>query len=55
LISASSRETAIAIAAEALPAGCAIQSVEASNVAAREGSDSWQVSVWFLRGELHAG
>lgn len=47
LVSASSRAEAVAIAAEALPAGCWMVYVEATDVAAREGRDSWHVAIWF--------
>ena len=47
LVSASSREAAVEIAAEALPAGCWMVYVEATDVAAQEGKDSWHVAIWF--------
>jgi len=47
LVSARSREAAIEIAAEALPAGMDIVHVEATDMAAHEGRDSWQVAIWF--------
>lgn len=49
LISASSRDSAVAIAAEALPGGHAIQAIEVDDVAAREGPGSWQVAIWYSR------
>lgn len=50
LVSARSREEAIDIASEALPAGKQITRVEAEDVADREGKDSWLVTVWFAGG-----
>jgi hypothetical protein len=47
LVSARSKQAAVEIAAEALPAGCSIVYVEASDVALREGKDSWHVAIWF--------
>lgn len=47
LVSARTREEAIEIAAEALPAGARITRMEAENVADREGPDSWVITLWF--------
>lgn len=47
LVSASSREEAIEIASEALPAGKQPSRIEAVDVSEREGRDSWLVTVWF--------
>ena len=47
LVSAGSREEAIAIAAEALPENKQITRAEAVDVAEREGKDSWLVTLWF--------
>lgn len=47
LVSARTREEAIAIAAEALPEGRQITRVEALDVADQEGQDSWLVTLWF--------
>ena len=47
LVSADSRGTAVAIAAEALPAECSVVYVEAEDVALQEGRNSWRVAIWF--------
>jgi hypothetical protein len=47
LVSASSRDEAIEIASEALPRGKQAARVEAVDVSAREGPDSWLVTIWF--------
>jgi hypothetical protein len=54
LVSASSREEAIEIASEALPSGKRAARIEAVDVSAREGPDSWLVTVWFT-GEFGRG
>jgi hypothetical protein len=50
LVSAKTREEAIDIASEAVPAGKSITRVHAENVADREGEDSWLVTLWFAGG-----
>jgi hypothetical protein len=50
LVSAKTREEAIEIASEAIPAGKTITRVSAENVADREGEDSWLVTLWFAGG-----
>lgn len=50
LVSAKTRDEAIEIASEAIPAGRAITRVGAENVADREGEDSWLVTLWFAGG-----
>jgi hypothetical protein len=50
LVSAKTREEAIEIASEAIPAGKPITRVSAENVADREGEDSWLVTLWFTGG-----
>ncbi len=50
LVSATTREQAIEIASEALPAGARIARVHAEDVADREGKDSWLVTLWFAGG-----
>jgi hypothetical protein len=47
LVSARTREEAIEIAAEALPARTKVTRAEARDVADEEGQDSWLVSLWF--------
>ena len=47
LVSARTRDEAIDIAAEALPARTKITRAEAEDVASREGKDSWAVTLWF--------
>ncbi|MET0285787.1 MAG: hypothetical protein ABW352_15005 [Polyangiales bacterium] len=49
-MSAKTREEAIEIASEAIPAGKTIERVSAENVADREGEDSWLVTLWFAGG-----
>ncbi|HEY6881299.1 MAG TPA: hypothetical protein VI299_24905 [Polyangiales bacterium] len=50
LVSAKTREEAIEIASEAIPADKTIVRVSAENVADREGDDSWLVTLWFTGG-----
>lgn len=50
LVSARTREEAIEIASEAIPASTPITRVHAENVADREGEDSWLVTLWFAGG-----
>ena len=50
LVSAKTSEEAIEIASEAIPASKPITRVHAENVADREGSDSWLVTLWFTGG-----
>jgi len=47
LVSARTREEAIEIASEALPRGRTPTRVECVDVSAREGPDSWLVTLWF--------
>jgi hypothetical protein len=47
LVSASSRDEAIEIASEALPRGKEAARIEAVDVSADEGPDSWLVTIWF--------
>lgn len=47
LVSARTRDEAIEIAAEALPARATMTRSEASDVSEREGKDSWLVTLWF--------
>lgn len=47
LVSASTEADAYAIAREALPIGAHIIRRETLDVSAREGKDSWRVSIWF--------
>jgi len=50
LVSARTRDEAIAIASEAMSPGKQIVRVEAEDVSAQEGPDSWQVTLWFIGG-----
>jgi len=50
LVSARTREEAIEIASEAMSPEKQIVRVEAEDVSAREGPDSWQVTLWFTGG-----
>jgi hypothetical protein len=50
LVSAGTREEAIAIASEAMSPEKQIVRVEAEDVSAREGPDSWRVTLWFTGG-----
>jgi hypothetical protein len=50
LVSARTREEAIAIASEAMSPEKQIVRVEAEDVSAAEGPDSWQVTLWFTGG-----
>jgi hypothetical protein len=50
LVSAKTRDEAIEIASEAIPADKTIVRVTAENVADREGEDSWLVTLWFAGG-----
>jgi hypothetical protein len=54
LVSASSRDEAIEIASEALPRGKQAARIEAVDVSAAEGPDSWRVTIWF-EGEFGRG
>jgi hypothetical protein len=47
LVSARTRDEAIEIAAEALPARAKLTRAEARDVAESEGKDSWLVTLWF--------
>jgi hypothetical protein len=47
LVSARSRDEAIEIASEALPARAHLTRAEAADVSEREGKDSWFVTLWF--------
>ncbi|HEX5658044.1 MAG TPA: hypothetical protein VFX59_12655 [Polyangiales bacterium] len=53
-MSAKTRDEAIEIASEAIPAGKPITRVSAENVADREGEDSWLVTLWFA-GSMRGG
>jgi hypothetical protein len=50
LVSAKTREEAIEIASEAMSPEKQIVRVEAEDVSAHEGPDSWQVTLWFTGG-----
>ena len=50
LVSASSREEAIEIAAEGLGPNRRVVRVEVSDVSATEGPDSYRVTLWFVGG-----
>jgi hypothetical protein len=51
LVSAKTREEAIEIASEAIAPGCTIVRSDACDVAADEGKDSFQVTIWFTGGK----
>jgi hypothetical protein len=50
LVSARTRDEAIAIASEAMSPEKQIVRIEAEDVSASEGPDSWQVTLWFTGG-----
>jgi hypothetical protein len=50
LISARTREEAVEIAEEAISPDKQVVRVEAENVSAEEGPDSWRVTLWFTGG-----
>ena len=50
LVSARTREEAIEIASEAMSPEKQVVQVEAEDVSAEEGPDSWRVTLWFTGG-----
>jgi hypothetical protein len=50
LISARTREEAVAIAEEAISPDKRVVRVEAEDVSAEQGPDSWRVTLWFSGG-----
>ena len=50
LVSAKTRDEAIAIASEAMSPEKRVERVEAEDVSAEEGPDSWRVTLWFSGG-----
>jgi hypothetical protein len=50
LVSARTREEAIEIASEAMSPEKKVVRVEAEDVSAEEGPDSWRVTLWFTGG-----